>query len=194
MCRLSLVQRANLVASSKLTKLPMVFLTDDFDVVGGLPWVRPEPAPAPPPPRSDASPLARSPASPRLLPGLQTVPYESVTYGQVLANDTALKQVCAAHDPELGAALLCLVAGGGHMHGHCASSADTTALDASAPLPALTCAAVCQGRARHRPVQEHPCGLDPYLRHRRFGEWQAGLNRGLAAGGKQAKVSAFPPR
>lgn len=28
-------QRANLIASSKLTKLPMVFLTDDFDVVGG---------------------------------------------------------------------------------------------------------------------------------------------------------------
>ncbi|KAL4451383.1 hypothetical protein ABPG77_009455 [Micractinium sp. CCAP 211/92] len=49
-------RRANLVASSKLTKLPMVFLTDDFDV---------------------------------------TVPYESVTYGQVLANDTALKQLYA---------------------------------------------------------------------------------------------------
>lgn len=133
MCCLSLVQRANLVASSKLTKLPMVFLTDDFDVVGGLSWVRPEPAPSPPAPRSGCLPTRTQPSLAPLHLGLQTVPYESVTYGQVLANDTALKQVCAAHDPELGAAFLCLVAGGGHMHGHCANSADTTALDASAP-------------------------------------------------------------
>lgn len=49
-------ERANLIASSKLTKLPMVFLTDDFDV---------------------------------------TVPYESVTYGEVLANKTALTQLYA---------------------------------------------------------------------------------------------------